>query len=187
MLADLKLSHLFTEERNDVAELVQEFAHLFPDTPKRTKLVMHDVDVGNVSPYKQHPYRVNPQKLLHLQKEIEYMLENKLIEPSNSEWSSPCILVPKPDGSWICIDFCKLNTITKSDSFPIPRIDDCIDKIGHAKSVSKLDLLKSFWQIPLKERAKKLSVFVTPKGLYQYKVVPFRMKNVPATFQWLNN
>ena len=86
---------------------------------------------------------------------------------------------------WICIDFCKLNTITKSDSFPIPRIDDCIDKTGHAKFVSNLDLLKSFWQVPLKERAKKLSVFVTPKGLYQYKVVPFRMKNVPATFQWL--
>ena len=100
MLTDLKLSHLSTEERNDVAELVQEFAHLFPDTPKRTKLVMHDVDVGNASPYKQHPYRVNPQKLLHLQKEIEYMLENKLIEPSNSEWSLPCILVPKPDGSF---------------------------------------------------------------------------------------
>ena len=64
---DKKLSHLSTEERNDVAELVQEFAHLFPDTPKRTKLVMHDVDVGNASPCKQHPYRVNPQKLLHLQ------------------------------------------------------------------------------------------------------------------------
>ena len=62
MLANLdkKLSHLSTEERNDVAELVQEFAYLFPDTPKRTKLVMHDVDVGNASPFKQHPYRVNP-------------------------------------------------------------------------------------------------------------------------------
>ena len=97
---DKKFSHLSTEERNDVAELVQEFAHLFPDTPKRPKLVMHDVDVGNACPYKQHPYQVNPQKLLHLQEEIEYMLENKLIEPSNSEWNSPCILVPKPDGSF---------------------------------------------------------------------------------------
>ena len=75
---DKQLSHLSTGERNDVAELVQEFAHLFPDTPKRTKLVMYDVDVGNASPYKQHPYQVNPQKLLHLQKEIEYMLESEL-------------------------------------------------------------------------------------------------------------
>ena len=113
---DKKLSYLSTEERNDVAELVQEFAHLFLDTPKRTKLVMHAVDVGNASPCKQHLYRVNPQKLLHLQKKIEYMLKNKLIEPSNSEWSSPCIFVPKPDGSFrYCTDFCKLNAVTKSD------------------------------------------------------------------------
>ena len=185
---DKKLSYLSTEERNDVAELVQEFAHLFPDTPKRTKLIMHAVDVGNASPCKQHPYWVNPQKLLHLQKKIEYMLENKLIEPSNSEWSSPCILVPKPDGSFrYCTDFHKLNAVTKSDSFSIPRIDYCIDKIGHAKFVSKLDLLKGFWQVPLTERAKKLSAFVTPKGLYQYKVMPFGMKNAPATFQRLIN
>ena len=67
---DKKLSHLSMEERNNVAELVQEFAHLFSDTPKKTELIMHDVDVGNGSPCKQHPYRVNPQKLLHLQKEI---------------------------------------------------------------------------------------------------------------------
>ena len=102
MLANLdtKLSHLSTEERNDVAELVQEFAHLFPDIPKRTKLIMHDVNVSNVSPCKQQPYRVNLQKLLHLQKEIEYMLENELIEPSSNKWSSPCILVLKPDGSF---------------------------------------------------------------------------------------
>ena len=67
MLANLdkNLSHLSTEERNDVAKLVQEFAHLFPDTPKRTKLIMHDVNVGNANPCKQHPYRVNPQKLLY--------------------------------------------------------------------------------------------------------------------------
>ena len=116
------------------------------------------------------------------------MLENGLIEPSNSEWSSPCILVPKPDGSFrFCTDFRKLNAVTKRDSFPIPRIDDCIDKIGHAKFVSKLDLIKYFWQVPLTERAKKLSAFVTPKGLYQYKIMLFGMKNAPTTFQRLIN
>ena len=87
----------------------------------------------------------------------------------------------------ICTDFRKLNAVTKSNSFPIPRIDDCIDKIGHAKFVSKLDLLKGFWQVPFTEQAKKLSTFVTPKGLYQYKVMPFGLKNTPATFQRLIN
>ena len=185
---DNKLSHLSVEERDEVTKLIQEFIHLFPDTPKRTTAVMHDVDVGSASPCKQHPYRVNPLKLLHLQKEIDYMLENDLIEPSNSNWSSPCLLVPKPDGSYrFCTDFRKLNAVTKNDSFPIPRIDDCIDKIGHAKFVSKLDLLKGYWQVPLTEQAKKLSAFVTPTGLYQYQVMPFGMKNAPATFQRLIN
>lgn len=126
VLANLenKLSHLSMEERREVTELV----HLFPVTLNRTMAVMHDVDVGDASPCRQHPYRINPQKLLQMQKEIEYMLENDLIEPSNSDWSLPCILVPKPDDSYrFCTDFRKLNAVTKGDTFPIPRIDDCID------------------------------------------------------------
>jgi hypothetical protein len=66
-------------------------------------------------------------------------------------------------------------------------MDDCIDKIGNAEYVTKFDLLKGFWQIPLTERAKEISAFVTPDGLYQYKVMPFGMKNSPATFQRLMN
>ena len=121
-----------------------------------------------------------------MEREIKHMLENDIIEPSSSEWSSPCILVPKPDGNYrFCTDFRKLNSVTKTDSFPIPRIDDCIEKIGRAKFVSKLDLLKGYWQVPLTVRAQKLSAFVTPTGLYQYKVMPFGMKNAPATFQRL--
>jgi hypothetical protein len=77
--------------------------------------------------------------------------------------------------------------VTKSDSFPIPRIDDCIDKIGRAKYVTTFDLLKGFYQVPLTDRAKEISAFVTADGLYQYKVTPFGMKNSPATFQRLMN
>ena len=87
----------------------------------------------------------------------------------------------------MCTDYWKSNAVTKSDSFPMPRIDDCIDKIGHSKYISKFDLLKGFWQIPLTDRAKECSAFVTPNGLYQYKVMPFGMKNSPATFQRLIN
>lgn len=76
-----------------------------------------------------------------------------------------------------------MNSVTKTDSYPIPRIDDCIDKIGNAKFVSKFDLLKGYWQVPLTERANEISAFVTPDGLYQYKVMPFGMKNALATFQ----
>ena len=69
----------------------------------------------------------------------------------------------------------------------VARMDDCIDNIGQAKYVTKFDLLKGFWQIPLTDRAKEVSAFVTPGGLYQYKVMPFGIKNSPATFQRLIN
>ena len=87
----------------------------------------------------------------------------------------------------MCSDYRKVNNLSKTDTFPIPRMDDCIDKIGNSKYITKFDLLKGFWQIPLTERAKEISAFVTPDGLYHYKVMPFGMKNSPATFQRLIN
>ena len=87
----------------------------------------------------------------------------------------------------MCTDNRKVNSVTKTDSFPVPRMKDCIDNIGQAKYVTKFDLLKGFWLIPLTERAKEISAFVTLDGLYQYKVMPFGMKNSPATFQRLIN
>ena len=185
---DSKLSHLSQSQRQDLEKILLEFEHLFPDVPTRTDQIYHDVDVGNADPVKQHPYRLNPKKQQYLKEEIKYLLENDFIAPSNSSWSSPCILVPKPDGSYrMCTDYRKVNSVTKTDTFPIPRMDDCIDKVGKAKYVTKFDLLKGFWQVPLTDRAKEISAFVTPYGLYQYKVMPFGMKNSPASFQRLIN
>ena len=185
---DSKLSHLDVSVQKDLAEILSEFSHLFPDVPSRTDQEYHDVDVGNAQPMKQHPYRLNPEKQACLRKEVQYLLDNDFAEPSKSNWSSPCILVPKADGTYrLCTDYRKVNSVTKTDTYPIPRIDDCIDKVGNSKIVSKFDLLKGFWQVPLTDRAKEISAFVTPDGLFQYKVMPFGMKNSPATFQRLIN
>ena len=75
----------------------------------------------------------------------------------------------------MCTDYRKVNSVTKTDTFPIPRIDDCIDNIGQAKYVTKFDLLKGFWQIPRTNRAKEITAFNTPDGLYQYKVMPYSL------------
>ena len=183
-----KLSHLPLVQRKELAEVITQYREVFPDVPSKTKLIEHDVDVGDSAPIKQHPYRVSPMKKELLDKEVQYMLKNDIIEESQSDWSSPCILVPKHDGGFrFCTDFRKVNDKTKSDSFPIPRIADCIDQIGNAIFVSTFDMLKGYWQVPLTQRAREISAFVTPSGLYQYKVMPFGMKNAPATFQRMVN
>ena len=183
-----KLSHLEPSQQEELKQLIHEYEHLFPDIPTRTDKIYHDVIVEDSKPIKQHPYRMNPLKQKYLQDEVKYLLENDFIEPSQSNYSSPCILVPKSNGTYrMCTDYRKVNSVTKTDSFPIPRIDDCVDKVGNSKYVTKFDLLKGFWQVPLTDRAKEVSAFATPNGLYQYKVMPFGMKNSPATFQRLVN
>lgn len=83
-----------------------------------------------------------------------------------------------------CTDFRKVNAVTKPDSFPLPRMEECV-QVGQASFVSKFDLLKGYWQVPLSERACQISAFIIPNGLYSYKVMPFGLRNAPATFQML--
>lgn len=94
----------------------------------------------------------------------------------------------KPDGSVRFItDFRKVNSVTVPDSYPLPRMEDCVDNLGSAKFVSKLHLLKRYWQVLLTERASKISAFVTPDHFLEYTVMAFGMCNTPATFQRLVN
>ena len=108
--------------------------------------------------------------------------------PCSRSWSLPCALVPKSDGTYrFCTNFHKVNSVTKSDSYPIPRVEDCIDYTESSKYVTKFDLLNGYWQVPLSNTAKEISALVTPDGFFQYKVMPFGMKNAPATFQRMIN
>ena len=185
---DEALNYLPEDQRKDVTGLLNEYKEVCKDKPGCTPLAVHDVDVGDASPLKQNPYRLNPSKLGKVREKVQFMLENDIIEPSQSSWSFPIVMVPKPDGSQrLCIDYRKVNAVSKTDSFPIPRLEDCIDRVGNSAFVSKIDLLKGYWQVPMTDRAKEISAFATPDGQCQCKVMPFGMKNAPATFQRLTN
>uniref|UniRef100_A0AAY4E6M7 ribonuclease H n=1 Tax=Denticeps clupeoides TaxID=299321 RepID=A0AAY4E6M7_9TELE len=180
------LSYLPKDQLNEVVNLLRKYPSLFSDLPGRTTVLSHDIDVGNSTPIKQHPYRVNPVKRDIMRSEVDYLLQNNLAVHSQSPWSSPCLLVPKPDSTFrFCTDYRKVNSITKPDSFPLPRMEDCVDKVGAAKYVTKLDLLKGYWQVPLTTRACEISAFVTPDNFLQYNCMAFGMRNAPATFQRL--
>lgn len=96
------------------------------------------------------------------------------------------MLAPESDGTpRFCTDFHKVNTVTVPDSFPLPRMKDCIDSIGPAVYITKLDLLKGYWQVPLTPRVSEISAFATPDHFMQYTVMAFGMRNASATFQRL--
>ena len=183
-----KLDHLDDTQKADIVNLVAEFPCLFGDVPTRTTVLQHDIDVSGPRPIKQHPYRVNQIKRELMKTETEYLMDHNLARPSSSAWSSPCLLETKADGSPRFItDYRKVNAVTVPDSYPLPRMEDCVDNLGSAKFVSKLDLLKGYWQVPLTDRASTISAFVTPDRFLQYTVMAFGMCNAPATFQRLVN
>lgn len=123
-----------------------------------------------------------------MRKEVDYLVEHGFAVPSSSPWSSPYLLDEKSDATpRFCIEFRKMKSVTVHDARPLPLIDDCIDETGPAMYVSKLDLLKGYWQVPLTPRASEISVFVTPDNFLLYTVMPFCLCNAPATFQRLVN
>ena len=184
--AETHLSYLPSRHRGDILHLLHSYPSLFGDVPSRTSVCEHDIDVGDAAPIKQHAYRCPIVKRELMKKEVQYLVENGLALPSCSPWSSPCLLTPKSDGTpRFCTDYRKVNAVTVSDSFPLPRLEDCIDSIGPAKFISKLDLLKRYWQVPLTPRACEISAFVTPDHFMQYTVMAFGMRNAPSTFQRL--
>ncbi|XP_024136818.1 uncharacterized protein LOC112151925 [Oryzias melastigma] len=180
------LSHLSPEKTTQLLNSFYKVPSLFSAQPGRTTLVEHTIRLKNGQPIRQRPYRV-PQRLVgQLNDEVKKMLELGVIEPSNSEWCSPVVIVSKKDGSLrICIDFRKLNAISEFDAYPMPRVDDLLERIGAAKYITTLDLCKGYWQVPLTNTCRQYTAFKTPAGLFQFTVMPFGLHGAPATFQRL--
>lgn len=184
------VSHLSKPQKIDIANLLKSFPEVTSDIPGKCTVMEHDIELlpTQLSPIRQSAYRVNPRKLDAMKAEVEYLLKNSLAEPSKSPWASPCLLVPKPDGSHrFCTDYRRINKVTISDSYPLPLIEDLIDRVGQSRFVTTIDLQKGYYQISLTEKARKISAFITPFGLYHYTVMPFGLCNAPATFQRIIN
>ena len=114
------------------------------------------------------------------------MLTNNIIEHSSSQWALPVILIPKGDNSFrVCTDLRRVNQLIQTDAYPLPRLDDCIDRVAHETFIIKLDILKGYYAIPLAENAKQVLAITTPFGLYQYCRTPFGLKTAPAVLMRL--
>lgn len=163
------------------------FSQLNPDKLGYTTAVQHKIRVIQTEPIKQRYYPVSPAKQAIINCELDKMLELGVIEKSSSGWSSPILLVPKPDKSWrFCVDYRKVNRVTERDAYPLPYISDLLRKLGGARYLSTLDIKSAYWQVELEPESRQYTAFTVPsRGLYQFTRMPYGLHNAPATFQRL--
>ena len=143
-----------------------------------------EIDTGSSEPIAQKPYRAPLTKRKMIEEEVASMLKMGIIRPSSSPWASPVTLVPKKDGTTrFCIDYRKLNAVTKKDRYPLPRIQDIFDQLEGAKIFSTLDLKSGYWQIPMHENSIEKTAFICHLGLFEFLMMPFGCANCPSKFQ----
>ena len=125
--------------------------------------------------------------LKHLNGELDKMLALGVVQPSSSAWASPVLLVKKPSGEYrFCFDGRKLNSLTRHDAYPLPMVDQILNKLTGAQYLSSIDLKAAFWQIPLEDESREKTAFVVPgRGLYEFTVLPFGLCNAAQAQQRL--
>ncbi|GFW15556.1 retrovirus-related Pol polyprotein from transposon 297 [Trichonephila clavipes] len=185
----LENAELSPEQKSSTERLFQEFEDVFSRNSSdigHTTVTQHRIDTADHSPIKQHPRRLPFAKQEEVGTLLREMQENDIIEPSSSPWASPIVLVHKKDGSTrFCVDYRKLNDVTKKDSYPLPRIDDTLDTLSGHKWFSTLDLKSGYWQVEIHPEDREKTAFTSGQGLWQFKVMPFGLCNAPATFERL--
>ncbi|UYV61868.1 K02A2.6-like [Cordylochernes scorpioides] len=163
------------EDRVRLLDVLRKYTDVFEFQKASLKTsslkVKHRIEIGDHAPIKQRPYRVSPREKSIIQTEVDNMLKLGIIQPSDSPWSSLVVLVKKKDGTWrFCVDYRRLNKITRKDVYPLPRIDGTLDSL---REVDETDREKT--------------TFLTPDGLFEFKVMPFGLCNAlrPLSELWI--
>lgn len=176
------------EEKNLVTIILKKFKTIFAPNPRApgvtTKTKCHIPLKEGTVPIRLPAYRASPRALMEMKNQIKILLDGGIIRKGTSAWSFPVVLAPKPDGSWrFCVDYSKLSDHVVRDTYPLPRIDDTLDKLAKAKVFSTMDAASGYWQVPIVENDQEILAFTTPFGSYLWNRMPMGYINSSSVFQ----
>jgi hypothetical protein len=174
-------------------QLMKDFPTVFqdklPGLPPNRQDFSHVINVPEgVKPINRPPFRMSPAELDELQRQLNELQSLGLIRPSSSPWGAPVLFVKKKNGEMrMCIDYRALNKVTIRNATPLPRIDECLDRLQGASWFTCLDLRSGYHQIRLKDSDIPLTGFNTRYGKWEWLVLPFGLSNAPPSYQtWMN-
>lgn len=188
-LSELDLSVLNHTEQEKVRSLLRKYADVFSAHEGDlgcTDLIAHEIPLLDDAPVCQRFRRIPPLEYEAVKAHIQQLLDSQVIRESSSPYASPTVIVKKKDGSIrLCIDYRQLNSTTRRDAFPLPRIEESLDALSGAVWFSTLDLASGYNQVPVAEPDRMKTAFCTPFGLFEFNRMPFGLCNAPSTFQRL--
>ena len=181
---DVKISaDLSEDQQREVRQLLEEYSDVLTDIPGKTNLAECNIELKDDIPFRVKAYPVPYALKKEMDKEVTEMMKADIIESSVYEYARSPVVVRKPDGSVrYCIDFRKLNAKTVFDAEPVPNQEVILNRMCGDNFISRLDLTKGFWQVPIKEEDRKYTAFSTDQGLMQCKYMPFGLGNALAIF-----
>ena len=188
-IVERNCSELSDDEKGKFLHLLSCYSSIFAlsdlDMGRTTKL-QHHINTGDATPVRQAVRRITPYKREDIRNLIGQMLDKDVIQQSTSPWAALIVLVKKKDGSTrFCVDYRKLNHLTRKDAYLLPRVDMTLDTLAGSQWFSTMDLLSGNWQVEIAKSDSPKTAFTTTEGLFEFKVMPFGLCNALTTFQRL--
>lgn len=187
LLKLINIGKIGDDDKHKFVEMISNIREVFSEGKTevgQAKVTPHRIELNNYSPIWQRPRRFAEPVNKEVEDQCADLLRLNVIENSKSRWSSPVVPVRKSNGELrLCVDYRKVNSVTKTEKFPMPNLTDSIYSARGAKVFTKLDLVKGYYQIPLDEESREFTAFSTPHNHYQFKTLSFGMKNSGIYFQ----